>query len=100
LCGNFWHEGKSCEDAGDKEMAEWMKNSKDLQDCPMCGAKTLRQSGCNRIHCQACKKYWCWLCRAKEVEYSHYEQKDAFFMDNFLGSKEETCRGSVLGGKR
>jgi len=30
LCGNFWHEGKSCEDAGDKEMAEWLKNAKDI----------------------------------------------------------------------
>ncbi len=45
--------------------------------CPGCQFITEKNHGCNKITCESCKAYWCWLCNQKVESYEHFNLKNA-----------------------
>lgn len=53
------------------------ENSK---SCPKCGAKIEKIDGCNKMTCQYCSIYFCWLCMTllnKSKPYEHYNKRSS-----------------------
>lgn len=58
----------------------WEKKMKgDLEFCPQCRTPTEKVrnadgkfAACNKILCTFCHIKWCWLCKATEIDYDHF----------------------------
>ena len=64
------HEKMTCEQALEEEMGEFFTNS-DLSNCPKCGVRVEKISGCNHIKCPQCEHGFCWICGAG-AGYGHF----------------------------
>eukprot|EP00929_Paragymnodinium_shiwhaense_P091008 TRINITY_DN51068_c0_g1_i1.p1 TRINITY_DN51068_c0_g1~~TRINITY_DN51068_c0_g1_i1.p1 ORF type:complete len:798 (-),score=137.76 TRINITY_DN51068_c0_g1_i1:642-2945(-) len=86
-CGQKSHEGSTCEQFRDwrrqneqgEKLLEDLMASQNWRRCPVCGAPSERESGCNFLQCRSdvCRKrtYWCWICglqKTLEEHYTHY----------------------------
>jgi TRIAD3 protein (E3 ubiquitin-protein ligase RNF216) len=74
------HFATSCEELDAKEARE--KAQKGVQEemseivirkCPKCSMNFVKQEGCNKMTCR-CGKTQCYLCRATDIDYTHYCQ--------------------------
>lgn len=87
-CKNDWcknclvtpyHDEKSClqHEIEDKksENAQYineLQKTNVLRFCPQCKAPIIRRDGCHKMVCEICHCKWCWLCEAKDIDYSHF----------------------------
>ncbi|KAK7082050.1 E3 ubiquitin-protein ligase rnf14 [Halocaridina rubra] len=59
------------------------------KSCPKCGAKIEKIDGCNKMTCQYCSIYFCWLCMSlldKSRPYEHYNNRmSPCFNQLFMG---------------
>jgi len=58
---------------GDKELLDnYLKNTKNARRCPnsKCDQPVVKESGCNRVECLACKFHICWKCDAFYKDYN------------------------------
>jgi len=115
-CNEQWHSG-TCEQFQqwklensheDAEFAKWAKAN--TKQCPNCGIKVQKKSGCNHMTCTACQYQFCWLCNGKYTP-SHYDvynirgcpgmqfkQDDKFGAGKRMAMKALITGGVVLGG--
>lgn len=45
--------------------------------CPGCGVSTVKDGGCDHMHCPVCEAHWCWQCRNEfnaENIYAHIDE--------------------------
>lgn len=63
------------------------------QKCPKCSTQIEKMDGCNKMTCQQCKCYFCWLCNGKLDKanpYSHFNSpRSNCFNKLFEGAEEE-----------
>lgn len=86
-----YHESKTCfeaelEDTKDDNMKHIIElhNKGTLKLCPRCRTPIIKESGCNKMHCESCKCVWCWLCSEIDIDYPH-----------FNSSKTNSCAGKL-----
>ena len=70
-CRSSWHDGLSCQDVIDKELALY-KKSLQMKYCPNCNSGIEKNEGCNHMVCANCLYEFCWLCEKKYTGMSHY----------------------------
>jgi hypothetical protein len=84
-----YHEGMSCLEyecfKNNTENGKFILEKKlkgDLEFCPSCRVPTEKvkdENGtfvsCNKIICSQCNSKWCWLCKAVDIDYDHYNEK-------------------------
>ncbi|CAE8627433.1 unnamed protein product, partial [Polarella glacialis] len=60
------HSGKPCEEyrlqVAKEERLALEGVLKGTKQCPSCGIRTEKLSGCNHMTCSSCFKDWCWVC--------------------------------------
>jgi hypothetical protein len=61
----------SVEDIEIKKMVE----SGVMKLCPKCNHGTIKDEGCNKMHCIECHEMWCWLCGNGGVDYTHFNDQ-------------------------
>ena len=85
-----FHEGMSCieYEASEKntDLGRFFSEKEakgELKFCPQCRTPTEKVKnskgefvGCNKIACENCGAYWCWLCGALGIDYLHYNAKN------------------------
>ena len=71
-CGEFWHEGKTCQQASDPGFERYIKKN-GIKFCAMCKTVVQRTEGCLHMTCPVCDYEWCWSCGR---EYTPHHQKD------------------------
>ena len=59
------HEGLCAKDKEDED-----KTKAYVIEC--CGTPFIRGDACNKVTCQTCKTKYCWICKAKNIEYNHF----------------------------
>lgn len=93
-----YHEGKSCIEIDvDEQKTDNSKLIKQkiidgkIKYCPLCRVPVEKEHdengnflGCNKIYCYSCKATWCWLCETTNIDYSHYNEKNASKCSNKL----------------
>jgi ariadne-1 len=42
-----------------------------IKQCPKCGIEIQKIGGCNRMHCTACRHFFCWTCLGGYQSYDH-----------------------------
>nr|KAI8749399.1 E3 ubiquitin-protein ligase RNF14 [Biomphalaria glabrata] len=103
LCNHGWHQGRECQTDEEllnnmdqhknvdglnpAQFAKYRELRRKLQeeieaknliknktqDCPHCRAKVEKIGGCNKMTCR-CGKSFCWLCKKKIEDYSHFQK--------------------------
>ena len=63
-CGSGPHQGKGCEEAGDKDYIKW-KKGRMVKSCPGYSHDVEENSGCDVMGCTGCGTTWCWDCGCK-----------------------------------
>ena len=48
-----------------------------LKDCPSCRSPAMKSEGCNKMSCIMCGVKWCWVCRAANIDYDHFNSQSA-----------------------
>ena len=66
------HDGKKCTLSNDTKFRLWATRGVGVKNCPICGARTQKNDGCNHMHCGRCQTDWCWICNQVANEL-HYE---------------------------
>ena len=46
-----------------------------LKDCPKCRSPAMKTEGCNKMNCTQCGIKWCWVCRAADINYEHFNDQ-------------------------
>ena len=46
-----------------------------LKDCPKCRSPAMKTEGCNKMYCTQCGIKWCWVCRAADINYDHFNDQ-------------------------
>ena len=74
-----YHNGKSCiEVEAENKNTEngkliWdLKRKGKLKFCPQCKAPSIKNNGCNKMVCAVCNRKWCWICKAPNIDYEHF----------------------------
>ena len=70
VCGNFWHEGKTCLEVIDPEFTSYSEKN-ELKFCVMCKTIMAKVDGCTHITCPICDYEWCWIC-GREYSKNHF----------------------------
>ena len=83
-CHTQHHEGLTCamyeseKDGGSAMFRQWLEENKNTKLCPHCQTPIEKIEGCNKMTCTACRKVFCWLCRApfdsEDECYDHLRQ--------------------------
>ena len=50
----------------------WATTGGGVKNCPICGARTQKDDGCNHMTCERCLTNWCWICN-QQINETHYE---------------------------
>ena len=53
-CQLLSHAGKKCAESNDNVFKIWANTGGGVKNCPICGARTQKSSGCNEMHCERC----------------------------------------------
>ena len=48
------HDGKPCAKSNDTKFRLWATRGVGVKNCPVCGARTQKNDGCNHMHCARC----------------------------------------------
>lgn len=59
--------------------------NKFTKPCPKCKAPIIKGGGCNKMTCQKCQIFFCWLCLKQIQGYDHFSEKCVLFTEHSLG---------------
>ena len=76
-CHLLEHPGNPCANTNDGKFRMWATTGAGVKNCPVCGARTQKSSGCNHMHCERCQADWCWIC-GQTCNETHYEPTRIF----------------------
>jgi hypothetical protein len=93
-----YHEGMSCLEyecfKNNTENGKFILEKKlkgEIEFCPCCRVPTEKvkdENGtfvsCNKIICSQCNRKWCWICKAIDIDYDHYNEKSKNYCANKL----------------
>ncbi|TKA71273.1 hypothetical protein B0A49_03860 [Cryomyces minteri] len=79
LCRVETHIPLSCEEfakenrLGIRHAVEEAMTAALVRSCNKCKSKFIKESGCNRMHCNTCKNEQCYVCSKNVQDYHHFE---------------------------
>ncbi|KAL2354405.1 hypothetical protein BJ546DRAFT_1061416 [Cryomyces antarcticus] len=79
LCRFETHIPLSCEEfakenrLGIRHAVEEAMTAALIRSCNKCKSKFIKESGCNRMHCNTCKNEQCYVCSKNVQDYRHFE---------------------------
>eukprot|EP00743_Colponemidia_sp_Colp-15_P000142 GILK01000164.1.p1 GENE.GILK01000164.1~~GILK01000164.1.p1 ORF type:complete len:492 (-),score=63.48 GILK01000164.1:91-1485(-) len=94
ICSHKWHPNRTCDQVVDQGYNEWAKG-KDVQMCPRCRVRVLKDEGCNHMTCSRCGYQWCWLCRSKYSRL-HFKSWNIFGCPGLQGGDNNRNNWPVL----
>lgn len=73
-----YHNGKVCKGKVDDDVDEATKKYlfENTRQCPWCGIRAIKASGCDRMPCKSCNKNFCWRCLMKLDDVNPYLHRD------------------------
>lgn len=73
-----YHKGILCKGKVDDDIDEATKKYlfENTRQCPWCGMRAIKVSGCDRMPCKSCNKNFCWRCLMKLDDIDPYLHRD------------------------